>query len=121
MDFLGAATIGILVIVLCDSVYRIGQIDLIGIDIVELGEGQRCLVAPALQVDLNSITIAANGAVHFIDNLERVFRIDKQLDFRADVLEIISVGILEPIDDVINAVHRPCVNAGLISDLSRTH
>ena len=92
LDFLGAASVGILVIVLDGSVSRIGQIDLLAIDIIELGEGQRRLVAAAAQVDLDVIAMVAIGTVHLIDNIERVLRIDHQLDIRADALKFIAAG-----------------------------
>lgn len=104
MDFLGAAAVGILVIVLDGSVSRIGQINLIGIDIIELGEGQRCLVAAAAQVDLDVIAMVARGTVHLIDNLERILRIDHQLDIRADALKLIATGGIKPIDDIVDVV-----------------
>lgn len=104
LDFLSAVTIGILVIVLDGSVCRIGQINLIGIDIIELREGQRCLVLSANQLDLNVVSKLSRRTIDIVDNLNRVFRIDKQLDIGADIHKFISAGTFEPIDDIVDAV-----------------
>lgn len=56
------------------------------------------------QIDLDVIAMVMGGTVHLVDDLKRVFRIDKQLDIGADVHKLISAGTLEPIDDIVDVV-----------------
>ena len=104
LNLLGAGTVGVSIVALGRCIRRIGEVDLIHIDIVELGEGQRHLLVPTAQIDLDSIAGASYGAINGIDDLNRIFRSDEQLDIGADTLKVISAGTLEPIDDIVDVV-----------------